>query len=88
MDRWENRRRLVKRWLLLCLALANCAPTAEQLREAGLWRDAAVASCKVPGKCLPELGCVAAVYLVDQLGAGQRELAIARAACKPYGAQP
>lgn len=83
MKRW-----LMRWWMLLTLALASCAPTAEQLREAGLWRDAAVAGCKVPGKCLPELECVAAVYLVDQLGAGRRELAIARAACKPYGAQP
>ena len=75
--------------LLLALALvASCNPTAAQLREAGLWRDAAVASCKEPGKCAPELACVAAVYLVDQLGAGQRELAQARTACKPYGARP
>ena len=78
----------MRRALLLALALAGCAPTASQLREAGLWRDAAVASCKEPGKCAPELACVAAVYLVDQLGAGQRELAQARTACKPYGARP
>lgn len=79
----------MRRSLLLVLALAGgCSLTAEQLREAGLWRDAAVASCKEPGKCAPELACVAAVYLVDQLGAGQRELAQARTACKPYGAQP
>jgi hypothetical protein len=78
----------MRRALLLALALAGCATTASQLREAGLWRDAAVASCKEPGKCAPELACVAAVYLVDQLGAGQRELAQARAACKPYGARP
>ncbi len=86
IGRWLVKRR----WLLLALALAlpGCAITAEQLREAGMWRDTAVASCKVPGKCPPELACVAAVYLADQLGAGQRELAAARVACKPYGAKP
>ena len=82
MARWHVRK------ILLFLALSGCAATAEQLREAGLWRDAAVASCKTPGKCPPELACVAAVYLLDQLGSGARELAAARVACKPYGAQP
>jgi len=76
------------RKLLFLFVLSGCAATAAQLREAGLWRDAAVASCKTPGKCPPELACVAAVYLLDQLGSGARELSAARVVCKPYGAQP
>lgn len=73
---------------LLALALAGCGTTAVELREAGLWRDAAVQSCRAPGKCPAETACVEAVYLADQLGAGQRELSAARIACKSFGARP
>lgn len=74
-------------FLIPLLMLAGCGVSAANLRLAGQWRDAALALCQANRtSCSAGIPCVNAVLVLDQLGAGSKEMTAAGKACMPYGA--
>jgi hypothetical protein len=78
----------VRRLLLLALLGVSCAPSTQELLQAGTWSHAARVACQSPGACPKERACIAAVAAATLTESGRREYKAAQLSCAPYGARP